>query len=156
MPLLYPPHEIGTLAPKVQMPDLVTASNVGLVNVSVHETPEDGITVVSLTGQLDIDTAGSLSAALDGALHQPVPRIVIDLTEVAFCDSIGLSALAVAYNRCVEVGGFLRVAGANAFLIRVFDVVGLRPALPMFGTVDGARANDPADQLTANPRRSWS
>jgi anti-sigma B factor antagonist len=142
----------------------VTAGNVGAdthsegtdVDVTVNEIPDDGTTVVSLHGQLDIDTADLLNGALGAVVQAPRPRIIVDLTGVTFCDSIGLSSLAVAHNRCTAAGGYLRIAAPNPFLTRVLSVVGLVREVPMYRSVEGARTGDEADRLTGTTdHRMW-
>jgi anti-anti-sigma factor len=117
------------------------------VDVTVIDHPEDGVAVVALSGQLDIDTAAHLRSALSTVLDRPVPRVVVDLSGLAFCDSIGLSALALAHNRCVDAGGYLRLAAPNPFLRKVLTVVGLAATLPMYRTVAAARAADSTQEL---------
>ena len=117
------------------------------MDVTVIDNPEDGVAVVAIRGQLDIDTAAHLRSALAAALERPAPRVVLDLSELAFCDSIGLSSLALAHNHCVESGGYLRLAAPNAFLRKVLTVVGLAAALPMYRTVDAARRADSTQVL---------
>ena len=118
------------------------------MDVSVVDHPDDGVAVVALRGQLDIDTAAHLRGALRMVLRRPVPRIVVDLSDLTFCDSIGLSSLALAHNHCVESGGYLRLAAPNPFLRKVLTVVGLAAALPMYRTVDAARAADSTQEVT--------
>jgi len=118
------------------------------VDVTVIEQAPDGVGVVTLRGQLDIDTAPDLSAGLDQLLRQPVPRIVVHLGELTFCDSIGLSALAMASNQCARAGGFLRLSAPSPFLMRVLSMVELTPTLPVYASVAGACADDPAQLIT--------
>lgn len=112
------------------------------VMVAEHETA--GATVVSLWGQLDLDTAGQLRDVLAPLLARPVPRIVVHLAGLTFCDSIGLSTLAMGHNRCVDAGGYLRLSAPTPFLLRVLTVVGLVPLLPTYRTVEHACFADPA------------
>jgi anti-anti-sigma factor len=111
----------------------------------------DGAVVVSLHGQLDLDTASQLHDVLASLLLQPSPRIVVDLAALTFCDSIGLSALAFAHRRCVEAGGYLRLCSPRPFLRRVLTVVGLSPRLPAYWTVQAACAGDPAGLIAPLP-----
>src|SRR5690348_13246755 len=97
------------------------------VDMMVQAHPVADTTVVTLSGQLDLDTAHLLREVLEPLLEQPVPRIVVDLAGLTFCDSIGLSALAVGHNRCTEAGGYLRLSAPTPFLIKVLAVVGLTP-----------------------------
>jgi anti-anti-sigma factor len=117
------------------------------VDVIVIDHPEDGVAVVALRGQLDIDTAAHLRSALETALERPTPRVVVDLSGLTFCDSIGLSSLALAYNHCVDSGGYLRLAAPNPFLRKVLTVVGLAAAVPIYRTVDAARVADTSQAL---------
>jgi anti-sigma B factor antagonist len=142
----------------------VTAGNLGVdtppggtdVDVTVNEIPDDGTTVVGLHGQLDIDTADRLNDALSAVTRAGRPRIVVDLTDVTFCDSIGLSSFAIAHNRCAASGGYLRLAAPSPFLTRVLGVVGLGRDIPMYRSVEGARTGDEADRLTITvDRPTW-
>jgi anti-sigma B factor antagonist len=107
------------------------------MHVSVVGNP-DGSTVVTVRGNLDIDSAGVLGAALDRVLVEPAPRIVVDLSGVEFCDSTGLSAFVVGHNRAAAGGGWLRLAGAGTFLTQLLDTVGLTPRLGVYPTVPEA------------------
>jgi anti-anti-sigma factor len=124
------------------------------VETTVADHPVDGATVVSLRGQLDIDTAQQLRDVLDAVLDQPVPHVVVDVAGLTFCDSIGLSALALAYNRCAEAGGFLRLSRPTPFLLRMLTVVGLTPALPAYLTVRAACSGDPTGLIEPLPRHA--
>src|SRR6185295_17379075 len=58
-----------------------------------------GVTITA-RGELDIATASELEAILDLALWEDthVERVVLDLSELAFCDSSGLKVLVTAYR----------------------------------------------------------
>lgn len=55
------------------------------------DTAADGR--IRLIGDLDISTAPLLHAALAPALAERPPRLVLDVSELDFCDSAGLTAL---------------------------------------------------------------
>ena len=74
------------------------------------------------------------------------PALLVS-NHLAFCDSIGLSALALACNHCVDAGGYLRLAAPTPFLRKVLTVVGLAATLPMYRTVAAARAADSTQEL---------
>jgi anti-anti-sigma factor len=110
-------------------------------------TSSSGTTVMSLTGQLDIDTAPRLREAVGDLLRRSVNRIVVDLGGLTFCDSIGLSTFVVAHRGCTAAGGHLRLAAPNPFMWRVVSVVGLPGRLPIYRTVVAACCGDPADLM---------
>src|SRR2546429_9616208 len=84
------------------------------MDISVTHPTADSA-VLEVRGQLDIDTAPQLRGAFDGLRHAAVTRIAADLSQLTFCDSIGLSILAVTHRYCVDSGGWLRLAGPNPF-----------------------------------------
>jgi len=98
------------------------------------------VAVLHLKGELDADTARQLHAALADLLERPVPRIVVDLTELKFCDSVGLSAFITSKQVITARGGWLSFAGANQFLIQLMETVGLSRYFAIFPEVDDAIA----------------
>ena len=54
----------------------------------------DGVVVMAVHGSLDIDSAPRLREAMHGALDRGRSRIVVDLGDVEFCDSVGLGTIA--------------------------------------------------------------
>ena len=98
------------------------------------------VAVLHLKGELDADTASQLQAALADLLERPVPRIVVDLTELKFCDSVGLSAFITSKQVITARGGWLSFAGANQFLIQLMETVGLSRYFAIFPEVDDAIA----------------
>jgi anti-sigma B factor antagonist len=107
------------------------------VHVSVVGQPDDSVVVV-VRGNLDLDSAQSLQTALGRVLDEPVPRIVVDLSGVEFCDSTGLSAFVVGHRQATSRGGWLRLAAPGAFLTQLLDAVGLTSRLPVYRTVTDA------------------
>ena len=105
----------------------------------------DGSVVTTLRGNLDVDSGAMLDETLDRVLDRPEPRVVVDLSGVEFCDSTGLSALAVGHNRARAGGGWLRLAAPGEFLHRLLDTVGLTPQLAVFATVGDALAGRGGD-----------
>ena len=98
------------------------------------------IAVLHLKGELDADTAGALRATLVDLLERPVPRIVVDLTDLKFCDSVGLSAFITSKQVIAARGGWLSFAGANPFLLRLIETVGLTKYFAIFPEVEDAIA----------------
>ena len=98
------------------------------------------VAVLHLKGELDADTASQLHATLAELVERPVPRIVVDLTELKFCDSVGLSAFITSKQIITARGGWLSFAGANPFLMRLLETVGLSKYFAIFPEVDDAIA----------------
>jgi anti-anti-sigma factor len=85
----------------------------------------DGATTVALTGEFDLATAGELEILVDRLISEGRNRIVLDLHDLTFCDSVGLNALVRARNRCEADGGSLRVTGSRGEVADVLRIGGL-------------------------------
>ncbi len=112
------------------------------MDVTVADRVECGAAIVSLAGQLDVDSAPTLQSVLADLMARPVNRIVVDLGRLTFCDSIGLSAFVVAHRSCTAAGGYLRLAAPAPLLLQILTVVGLLAELPVYATVSDACAGD--------------
>jgi len=98
------------------------------------------VAILRLRGELDADTAGQLHTMLAGLLDRPVPRIVVDLNDLKFCDSVGLSAFITSKQVIAARGGWLSFAGANPFLSQLMETVGLSRYFAIFPEVEDAIA----------------
>jgi anti-anti-sigma factor len=100
-------------------------------------------TVVRVEGELDLATAPELASALE-ALDSGTGPVIVDLTEVGFVDSSGLSTLLQARQRLAGASGApeLRLVVTRPSILRVLDVTGLADVFAVFDSVD--RAASPA------------
>ncbi|MFD8373524.1 STAS domain-containing protein [Streptomyces sp. NPDC059688] len=92
--------------------------------LSIVATTADGIRVLTPAGEIDHHTGDALRQALDFSATAE-PRIVVDLQQVTFMDSSGINLLIAAHSARGEAGGWLRLAGAPAPVLRVLEMVGL-------------------------------
>ena len=109
------------------------------MHVSVVGNPDDSV-VVTVRGNLDVDSATVLSTTLEQVLDRPHPRIVVDLSGVEFCDSTGLGAFVISHNRARGAGGWVRLAAPSDWMARLLDTVGLSGRIPVYPTVVEALA----------------
>ncbi|GID91938.1 STAS domain-containing protein [Amorphoplanes digitatis] len=111
------------------------------MHVSVIGNPGDAV-VVTVRGDLDLDSATVLGTTLDRVLDQPAPRVVVDVSGIAFCDSTGLGSFVLGHHRARAAGGWLRVAAPSAWLLALLETVGLTPQVEIYPTVADALATD--------------
>ncbi|GAA2429350.1 STAS domain-containing protein [Streptomyces macrosporus] len=102
------------------------------------QTDPSGTTVLTVTGELDYHTAPRLSHALDDTPFGPSTPVVIDLSELTYCDSTGITALVTAYHRAQATGSRLFLSGVRHDLMRVFRTVGLDQVFTFHPTVEDA------------------
>ncbi|HVE99420.1 MAG TPA: STAS domain-containing protein [Mycobacteriales bacterium] len=84
----------------------------------------DGTTVLTIRGDLDIATAPGLVATFDELSGSGAPAIVVDMRQVTFMDSSGLSALLVAGRR-VPPGTRLVLRRPSEQVLRVLTLTGM-------------------------------
>ena len=73
---------------------------------------QDGYTIATISGEIDIASAPVLRVQLVGLLRPDASRIVIDLSGVTFCDASGLAVLVAVSRRAGLLGGVLRLAAS--------------------------------------------
>lgn len=99
---------------------------------------QDGDAVVlALSGDLDLDNIAPLVTALTEAGETVTGPVVVDLSRVGFADSSTVNVLLRAHG---TLGPRLCLAAPSAFVQRLFAVIGLEQALPVYGTVEDALA----------------
>jgi anti-sigma B factor antagonist len=86
---------------------------------SLEETP-----LIETWGDIDHNTCGSLETALDDALGTASPNVLLDLSQVTYIDSGGLSVL-LSGVRLLRERGWLGVIGPNPNVRRLLEIVGL-------------------------------
>ncbi len=90
---------------------------------------EEASTVIVLTGELDMSNAEQLSAAVSEELGNNPHRVVLDLSDLSFCDSRGLATLLMVSRAAGEQQTDLAVRNPSPFFTRMLDVTGVRSAL---------------------------
>jgi anti-sigma B factor antagonist len=101
-------------------------------------TPVDGIVVVALAGELDLSCAAELGQTLGGLAEAGDGRFVIDLSQLEFIDSTGISALLSAAKRIHERGGTMVVAQPAASVSHLFEILQLEKLIPIESSLDQA------------------
>ena len=82
---------------------------------------------VSCRGELDLATGPILRKRVDELLsangeHRSL--VLIDLTELTFCDSTGIRTLLELADQCGRVGATLRITNVPRNIGRVFEITG--------------------------------
>lgn len=83
------------------MPGVRYAVAVERADLRIDVTRGDGETLLALAGELDMSTVARFSDAVNEELSRHPQRMVLDLAELTFCDSLGLGTL-VVLNRTAQ------------------------------------------------------
>jgi len=102
----------------------------------------DTTAVVTVSGELDLDSAEALSEVLQSPEAQ-APTVVLDLRTVSFIDSSGLSVIVGEHRRSSAAGARFVVAVGGALAVqRLFELTGLGGAITLVADPDVALGGD--------------
>ncbi|MFI6597363.1 STAS domain-containing protein [Nonomuraea sp. NPDC050536] len=90
-------------------------------------------TTVHLSGEIDIFTCPALRRQLLHTLHQCTSLLIVDLSEVTFCDAGGLAVMVGIQHRARAQGITFVLTGPRPFMSRLLHITGLDRSLPMVG-----------------------
>ena len=102
------------------------------------ERLDDTTAVVIARGEIHLATAPEFSERLNGVIADGCTAVVVDLTEVGFIDSTGLSVLLNALRRITRAGGTLVLVCTNPTVLRLFEVTKMDSTFPIVETRDEA------------------
>lgn len=92
------------------------------------------------SGELDLATVSALRVRLDAAIDAGLSRLVIDLSDVRFLDSVALAVIVTAKRRLAGEGRLVVVVDRSSYVMLVFESSGLPGIIDMADTRDEAIA----------------
>jgi anti-sigma B factor antagonist len=104
-------------------------------SVQVHV--QQGVTVVELSGELDVELAADLRTFFETLVEDRHDDVLVDVRMLTFCDSVGLSALIHGFHACRASGGSFRVTGETGLVRRLLHVTGVHGILSGRGEEPG-------------------
>ena len=100
--------------------------------------PPETTTVVPVSGEVTFSNVRDFDRALDRAFDAGARNLVIDLTEVTFIDSSGLSSLLTASARARKQGGSVALVLAQGEPPSIFRFRGVDRLLALFPSREDA------------------
>jgi len=103
------------------------------ISIKAETTQQEGkdVTIVSVTGYLDGDTAPQFMRAMQELLSEGAAIIVLDMEKVDYMSSAGFGLIAGTRQQLADRDGNLVVAGLSEKLRKVFDNLGLSNMVPI-------------------------
>ncbi len=92
---------------------------------SVSTEDRGDLALVAVGGELDLASGPELESALDAITTPPTTRLVIDLRELEFMDSTGLSIIVRAHQRLADAGCEIGLVKGSPQVQRLLDLTGL-------------------------------
>jgi len=102
------------------------------------DRPSAGRVVLRPTGKVDAESASDLRAQLQTITLENPEIVIVDLSEVDFLDSSGLSALVSGLKGLRISGGELRLSGPRPQALTALRLTMLHRVFPIFDDVEAA------------------
>src|SRR4051794_35365064 len=96
-----------------------------LSRIRIRTRPDRERVILQVSGELDFAGVGELRAALDELRAVGWTSIVLDLRELTFIDSTGLSLLLEADRATRAAGGAFAIVDGSPTVARLLEIVGL-------------------------------
>jgi anti-sigma B factor antagonist len=105
------------------------------------DLPSPTQAVLTPNGRMDVESSPVVRQAILNAWNKGAKSIIIDLSEVDFMDSSGLSALVSGMKALRKTGGKLMICNANAQIRTAMRLTMLDRVFPIFDTIEEALSN---------------
>jgi anti-sigma B factor antagonist len=100
---------------------------------AITTSQEDGAALVTVHGEVDLYTGPLLWERVSALIADGWTRVVLDLEEMDFIDSTGLSVLVMGMRRLQELGGELVLRSPCHMASKLFELTGLAQLLEIEG-----------------------
>lgn len=123
------------IAPVETMAGPVGQGRVGPLSVTTT-VPRTGVAVLTVVGELDMQTVPVLDAAL--AEVRDDARVVLDLSRVSFLGSAGLHVLLTEQERTLDTGRSLALVVSSQLVRRPLEITGMVPLFEVHAELTAA------------------
>jgi anti-sigma B factor antagonist len=105
---------------------------------STHLTECRGMPIIHLSGEIDLYTVPQFQQALRAGIDAGAPAIIVDLTNVQYIDSAGLSAIIAAYKELSSLKRRLFVVAPQNHpgVSRVLEISRLNTIIAIRGSLE--------------------
>lgn len=114
-----------------------------------HEL-DRSVLILNADGGLNADTAASFVSQLEQLIDFGVKKMIIDCTNLTYISSYGIGVLVRLHNKLAKLGGDVKIAAAQNFVLQALNLVRLGQLLDIYPDVNQARL---AFRAPAEPRK---
>jgi len=110
------------------------------VDLKVNDyTTEDGLTVITVEGEIDVYTAPKLREKLIDLVNKGKFHLLVDMEKVEFLDSTGLGVLVGGLKRVRAHDGSLELVCTQERILKIFRITGLTKVFGIHNSIEEAR-----------------
>jgi anti-anti-sigma factor len=97
---------------------------------------DSGAALVTVIGRLTLGRdVERLEAVVNELLKQGQTKFIFDASALDYADSAGIGTVVACLTNIKKAGGDMRMAGANARVLRLFQMTGVDQLLSLYPTV---------------------
>lgn len=105
-------------------------------NLEVEHRGGDGGVLIGVRGELDLASSPGLEQELERQIQSGVELVIVDLRQLEFMDSTGLSVLVRAHQQAVEAGRRFVVIRGPQQVQRLLSLTGVADRLTLVDSPD--------------------
>jgi anti-sigma B factor antagonist len=106
--------------------------------MQISERMEGEIPVISIKGDVDLETSPELRQFLKPKVGDKCKRLLLDFSDVNYIDSSGLATLIEYFQEVQGFGGKLALASLSSRVRNVFEIVRLQEIFSLYPDVPSA------------------
>ena len=108
------------------------------LHVDKTASAQPGVGVFAVSGELDLATIGILKDVVGGEIGDAGGLVVLDLSDLSFCDSTGLGTFVGLHRQAISAGITLALAAPRKRVADLLQISGINQVVPVFESVDAA------------------
>ena len=108
--------------------------------MEIKQEELSGVSVLYLSGRLNVTTTVELETAFDGLLKSDKAKVLVDCRDLEYISSAGLRVLLAAAKSFRKVGGEVSLCGLKPNVKQVFEISGFTTIFPIFDSKEDALA----------------
>ena len=106
--------------------------------MNIESTSVGKAMVVKVSGRIDAQTTDQFGAACKRLIQDGATHVVVDLTELQYISSAGLSTILRFAKELPGKGGLLAIAGLKGLVKQFFELTNLIGVFPVYETAEEA------------------
>lgn len=108
----------------------------------IDQTRLDGTVVLEPVGEVDLATAGQLTAQLLTTVDT-ADRVVVRMDQLSFLDSTGINAVVAGFKEATDHGVVFCLAAPASIVAKALQITGVDQAIPTYPSVEAALEDTP-------------
>jgi anti-sigma B factor antagonist len=108
--------------------------------MQITEKTEDDVPIISISGDIDLESSPKLRDFLKPKASQKTTRLLLDFAGVNYIDSSGLATLIEYFQSVQAFGGKLALASLSPRVKNVFEIVRLEQIFALYPDIPTALA----------------